>query len=237
MKKVVKDIIDVFKNIAKTPRGRGILFFAFYFFFFLALAIYFRTMDVSRPIEKEDNTNANYISVSSKNENNYSYIYTIAIDDNYYTFDGIKNNKQELLSFTMDSKIAEYYKEGQTYYVEHDGTWTVTTIPNVNLAIIDNIDEILKNSTYIYKTEYESGKTIFNYQVGNNVIREILAGESDIEELNNDIYVTVNEDRVDSVELKLNNYCISASKCLDSMSITMDYRNFGEQKEIISPIH
>ena len=39
IKEVVKKIIEIIKELKKTPKGRAILFFGFYFIFFLTLAI------------------------------------------------------------------------------------------------------------------------------------------------------------------------------------------------------
>ena len=243
--KEIKKIIQSLEKILefrKTPKGKMIFFFGFYLIFFIVIAILSRVLD--NDIENssyqsvENHIDPNYISIATKNGNNYAYQYSIQIDDEYYNIDGTKNKDKELFSYTYNNQIVQYYKQEFVYYQKQNNNWIQTIIPNINLAMIDNFDKILKEANYNYKTEYENGKVVLNYQVKNNIIRNYLNMElSDTEENLNDIYIVMNNDRIDSVEWNLTSYCIESKKCLDSMNITMNYRNFGLEKEIVNPIN
>ncbi len=242
--KVIKEIIQNLESLLKfrkTPKGKMIFFFGFYLLFFIAIAIFSRTLDTgveNRSNQQQSNIDSKYISIASKNGNNYAYRYSIEIDNEYYNFDGVKNGNKELFSYTYDNQITQYYKEKITYYTKQNNNWIDSINPNINLTIIDNFDKILKEATYNYKTEYENGKVVFNYQVTNDTIRKYLNMElSNREESLNDIYIVMNNDRIDSIEWNLTSYCIESRKCLDSMNITMDYRNFGMEKEIVIPMN
>lgn len=243
--KVIKEIIQNLQNILefkKTPKGKMIFFFGFYLIFFIAIAIFSRVLgnDVGNSTyqSKQNNIDSNYISIATKNGNNYAYQYSIEIDNEYYNFDGIKNGEKELFSYTYDNQIVQYYKQELVYYAKQNSNWIKTIIPNINLTMIENFDKILKEANYNYKTEYENGKIVFNYQVNNDTIRKYLDMEfSNKEESLNDIYIVMNNDRIDSIEWNLTSYCIESRKCLDSMNITMNFRNFGLEKEIVIPIN
>lgn len=244
----MKEIKKIIQNLGKllefrkTPKGKMIFFFGFYLLFFIAIAIFSRVLDNDienssyQPVE--NHIDPNYISIVTKNGNNYAYQYSIQIDDEYYNIDGTKNKDKELFSYTYNNQIVQYYKQEFVYYQKLNNNWIQTIIPNINLAMIDNFDKILKEANYNYKTEYENGKVVLNYQVKNNIIRNYLNMElSDKEENLNDIYIVMNNDRIDSIEWNLTSYCIESKKCLDSMNITMNYRNFGLEKEIVNPIN
>ena len=242
MKKYVKEIIDVIKKLRETPRGRGILFFSFYFVFFLGLAIFCRVVDtgsntVTNPYENT-NSNADIISVATKNGYNYVYYYNIQVDDVYYALSGVKNREHELFTFTFDNNIKDYYKDRDSYYVQENGSWVDAVSPNEDLIIIEKIDEIISNATYIARTEeIQSGKTVLRYDISSASISRIIS-QTDlaVEEIPNEISLIINNDRIDLVELNLNSYCRASNKCLDSMKITMNYSGFDSQKDIISPI-
>ena len=59
----------------------------------------------------------------------------------------------------------------------------------------------------------------------------------DIADDPNEIVVQVDEnDLVKKFEFKLNNYCKAINACISELNITLEYDEYGEIKEITSPL-
>lgn len=223
----MKKFIKLIKELRKTPRGKGILFFSFYLVFFLVIAIVARIVP-SKPITAEDTKDDDFISIKEVNGYNYNYKYTIALDNNNILVNGKKNNDKEEFTYTLNGIDFNYYKSGTLYYSNN-----LEVDRPLYLDIIDNIDLLLKNSSYDSVVNYKSGKQVLRYQISSSTISNIINDKDlDIEEVPNEIRLTQNDDRIDEVELVLDSYCSALNICLNNMDIKMEYSGFDTVKEI-----
>lgn len=233
MKRYFNSFIALIKSLSKTPRGKGILFFGFYFVFFIVIAIAARIGGNSN-FKDVNNRNTSDFTVSGYNGDNYAFKYTIYLDDNTYEVKGSKIGLQS--KFTIDDK--EYYKNGLNYYVNNNSEWKYLENINNYLTIIDNIDDIISNASYLAKTEYQSGQEVYIYQIDSNSISNIINNTNyNAEEDSNEITITINDDRINSVLLDLNSYCTTTNSCDDNMKIVLEYSGFELQEEIINPLN
>lgn len=218
----MKNFIKLIKELKKTPRGKGILFFGFYFIFFLIIAIVARLVP-NNPITTDNSSNEeDTISIREVNGYNYNYKYTINVDNNIIYVNGMKDNSEEYLTYNVNNMDFNYYKSGTLYYIDDQEVDTP-----MYLNIIDNIDLLLSNSSYDSVVNYKSGKQILRYQISSSTISNMLNSKDlDIEEIPNEIRVTQNNDRIDEVEIVLDSYCSALNICLNNMNIKMEYSGF-----------
>lgn len=231
MKFKFSDISNLIKSLNKTQKGKAILFFAFYIIFFIVLAIVARVSGPHEPyLNSEDN---NTISLSNYNGSNYAYNYLVTIDNNTYKIAGSKNGNDEEIN--IDNK--SYYKNGLNYYQNKNGEWNYIETPYSFLYIIDNLDDIINDAYYLSNTQYQSGKEVLIYQVSSATISNIVNNEDlDIDEVPNEIIITIDNNRVQNIEFKLDSYCLATDDC-KNMKMVLDYKDFDVQEEIINPIN
>lgn len=226
----MKKVIEIIKNLKKTPRGRGILFFTFYFFFFLILAIAARLSPNDSTMDgKEDNENV--FSFVEYNGDNYKYDYTFYVDSYTAYVKGEKNSDKEWFNYSFGNENRDYYKENFLYY--SDGV--IVSKPNALLDITDSIDTIIKKSSYDSITNYQSGKKVYRYQISSATINNILGMQDlDVEEKPNEIVISVIDNRVTDIEFILDSYCVATRTCSDSMKLNLKYSDFESVKEIVN---
>ncbi|MDO4996020.1 MAG: hypothetical protein Q4E69_02465 [Bacilli bacterium] len=224
----MKNFIKLIKELKKTPRGKGILFFSFYLVFFLIIAIVARLVP-NKPIVTDNIENEeDIISIREVNGYNYNYKYTINVDNNIIYVNGMKDNEEEKFTYTVNNIDFDYYKSGTLYYINQEEVDTP-----MYLNIIDNIDLLLSNSYYDSVVNYKSGKQVLRYQISSSTISNMLNSKDlDIEEIPNEIRVTQNNDRIDEVEIVLDSYCSALNICLNNMNIKMEYSGFDTVEEI-----
>ena len=104
---------------------------------------------------------------------------------------------------------------------------------------IENIMGLIDKSMLIYKTDYESGKVVYSFNVSTTTIHSYLEKiDLDIADDVNEIVVTADSnDNVYEVEFKLDSYCKSLNICLNKMNIVLSYDQFGKVEEIVSPLN
>ena len=229
--KYIKQIIALIKELRKTPRGRGILFFAVYFVLFAVLFLIIQLSDNKGTYEKDYELGRPYsFDISYIEKGNYHFEYTITKDDVKYLYVGDMDNNKE--KFIFNNK--EYYYDGDKYYVEDtevDNPYLYSEFKN-----IDNIKELLSAATYESKTSYESGFTKFNFLLSSNTINELIYNkQTDIDEEPNSITVSNDSDGImNEITYHLNSYCKSEETCKDKLEINISYSKFGEIKEIVN---
>ncbi len=231
----MKKIIEDYKKIRSTPRGRALLFFGFYFVFFLVLIICLKNSPGNNDNNESIVNNNTPYSVESLKSDNYHFQYTIYLDNVKYIFDGKRNGLAE--EFTYLNK--NYYYNGDNYFVKED-TWLKTSNPYLYPEFLDrnNIIELINKAYLESDTKYQSGKHTYHYLVDINVLFETFfhektdyAGELDA------MKVSINEDDViDSIALQLNEYCKYDHLCQKTLRIELDYDLFNEIEVIKSPI-
>lgn len=233
--------IEFLKDLMKTPRGRGILFFGVYFVFFLALILLIRFGNRGEVIGNElESGNPYNFSVSNITGNNYNFSYQVEIDDNIFLYQGSRYKNTELFTISNGGSIVEYYLNSENYFSNSNGLWLKADNPYKYWQFIDikYVNNIIKNATYISKTDYESGKSVYNFQISSNTIVKLLENiDTDVDEVPNEIVVITDENNyVNEVKFLLDSYCKAKTICTNSMNINLKYGDFGNIEEIKSPL-
>lgn len=233
-----KSFSNLIKELRKTEKGKSILFLSFYFVFFLVIVIFIRVAasNPRLPIEYENTSNGLY-TFDKIFAGNYNFIYTISIDGNTFTFNGMKDGNIE--SFKYNG--IDYYYDGENYYtVDENNIWVIVDNPYIYTDFINfsRLGEVIVDATYISKTELADGKTLFNYLVSSNSMIRVLEGiETDIDEIPNSVVFTASGDNLhlNKLELDFTNYGKYKGICFNNFNITLEYFNF-DNVEIVSPI-
>ena len=224
------------KELLKTARGRAILFFGAYLLFFLFIGIFARTGEVSKVNQKYDSGSPLRFSIREIEKNNYKFNFEISVEDNISLYQGEIADGNSL--FTNDE--LSYYYNGQKYFTNKNDIWVAVDNPYIYYEFIDvnNINKLIENSTYISKTEYESGKVIYNFDISTSTIIRLLENkEIDVDDVTNSVILSVNEDNVvDEVKYNLNSYCQFKNICDGKMDMVLKYGNFGLIEKINNPL-
>lgn len=233
----MKKAIGTIKELRKTPRGRALLFFAFYFVFFIFLMIFSRVNISKKSVTGDYENGLPYnFNTSVVLNKNYKFNYKIILDDNTYTFQGEKYGDYEL--FKLDQK--EYYRDGDVFYQKNDG-WEKTDNPYifVNFLNIEKVLDLLKYAMYESKTSYESGKNSYNFLLSTNTInKEWNYINSDFfENPNSFVLATDENNNLNHIVFYLDSYCRLNDLCKNSLTINIDYDEFGTISKINSPIN
>lgn len=227
----MKQFIELIKELRKTPRGKGILFFAFYFVVFLVLIIIIKLNGDNVYKEKEYEAGRPYsFDTTYLENNNYHFEYIITKDDKKYIYIGDKYNDKELFQFNNK----EYFYDGEKYYVDKKEVTNPYLYPE--LIDIVNIKTLLELATYDSKTSYESGLTKYNFLLSSNTINaNVYSKNTDIDEVPNSITIGTNSsDIMDEITYHLDSYCKYDSNCKDKLEINLSYDKFGEIEEIVN---
>ena len=239
MKKKIDGLKELINNLKKTDRGRALLFFLGYLVFFVILFIIIGTS--GRIVVDRDDFESGiqaYFNVDNIKDNNYSYKYNITVDVNDYVFTGKRDKDNEMFKY-MDVNYFRDYEE-KVIYKEEDGKWNKSNNPNDfdYFTNIDNIVDLVNAATYISKTEYESGKKTYNYEISTTTIEKIKnENYIDLDDKPNEIVFSTDEDEnVNKIILNLNSYGKYNNICKKYLTIELEYDNFGEIKEIKNPI-
>ncbi len=235
-RKETEEELDL-KELMKTPKGKAVVFFGAYLVFFIIIAVVAR-VGARRPTVKDYETGNEYqFSFANVEKNNYKFNYKIKIDDNYLTYSGVRYNTQEKVTCT---NLEEFYKEGENYFKNTGGVWLKANDPYMYKEFydVDIVESLIEASSYISKTTFENGKTIYNFKTSSAVISKLInSSDLDIEEIPNEISISTDEDGyVNEVKFTLDSYCKAKSLCVNNMSITLNYELYGEIEKITSPL-
>ena len=227
--KQIKQIIGFIKELRKTPRGKGILFFAFYFVVFAILFIILSIKEPTGLKEKDYELGTPYsFDINYVLNNNYHFEYTITKDSSKYVYVGDRYNDKML--FIFNNK--EYSYDGDKYYLDNqevDNPFLYSELLEFN-----NTKLLSEEATYDSKTSYNSGLTKYNFLLSSNTINSLIEDkETDIDEVPNTITIsTDNGNIVDEVTYHLDSYCEYLNDCKNKLEINLTYSKFGEIKEI-----
>ena len=231
----MKDRIKTIKELSKNPRGKALIFFGLYFVFFCILFI---LMGVSskqeRNFDYEVGTPYSF-NTTGIITGNYYYTYTITIDGKQDIIKGKKNDGKELLNYNNK----EYFVMNDNYFVK-DKVWIKSEKPfkygdflnpNKILALIDK-------SMYESTTNYENGKSIYNFLVSTNTInKEWYNMNTDYDEIPNRIVVNTERDSVvNKLLFNLDSYCVLNKMCNKEMKVELNFEEYGEVEEIVNPL-
>lgn len=235
-----KSFIKFIKELRKTERGKAIVFLSFYLIFFLVLIVFIRisSSNFKAPTYEFYSEESRMYTYDKILANNYSYTYTITIDNNIFVYNGKKYNNME--SFVFNN--INYLYDGANYYVvDENNIWIMVDSPNMysDFTNFTRLGEVIADATYISKTEFGDGKSIYNYLISSNSMIKVLEDvATDIEEVPNSVVFNASGDNlhIDSIELDLTSYGKYKGICFNNFKITISYSNFGEVEEIVNPM-
>ena len=239
MKKRIEPVRELIKRLKSTDRGRALLFFCVYLLFFLFVFIFMKTADRVH-LNRSDFETGNQVSfnVEKIKNNNYSYKYTVTIDVNDYLFTGKRNKDYELLEYQDNKYFINHSDNGVLKY--ENNQWVNSNNPNdfSDFVDADNILELAENSTYLSKTDYESGKVTYSYEISTTTIEKIINNvDIDLDDKPNELVFSTDEDgNVVSVKMKLDSYGKYKGNCKKYLDIEIEYDDFGKIKDIDNPI-
>lgn len=232
----MKKIIEVFKELYKTPRGKGILFFLFYFFVFLILILSLRfdnSKGNNRSSEYEKGSTSSFDFASLLNDN-YHFKYIVKVDKEEKIYEGDRFEDEEKFKYNE----LEYYRNKDKYYVK--GTeWKKTDNPYLypEFKDIERISKVIDNSYLEYKTEYNSGQAKTGFLVSTNTLNKVINNkDTDIEEVPNSIIITTIDGDIYSINYNLDSYCINNKICKNNLKIEILYDEIDNISKIKSPI-
>lgn len=233
-----KDLIDKLKS---TPRGQALLFFGGYFFFFLFIIVAVRLMGGGSTVGKEyDEAKGYSFSVVNITDANYSFEHNVLLDGNNNGYKGTKKNSEERFVLSNNLGTYDYYRKGIDFFNNKSGLWIKSDNPYLfyNFFDIDKVMALIDKAKLDYKTDYESGKKIYNFVITSTTIHKYFEGiDLDIADDLNEIIVHVDEHGlVEKFEFKLDSYCKAINMCFNELKITLQYDEYGEIKEITSPL-
>ena len=233
-----KDLIDKLKS---TPRGQALLFFGGYFFFFLFIIVAVRLMGGGSTVGKEyDEAKGYSFSVVNITDANYSFEHSVLLDGNNNGYKGTKKNSEERFVLSNNLGTYDYYRKGIDFFNNKSGLWIKSDNPYLfyNFFDIDKVMVLIDKAKLDYKTDYESGKKIYNFVITSTTIHNYFEGiDLDIADDLNEIIVHVDErGLVEKFEFKLDSYCKAINMCFNELKITLQYDEYGEIKEITSPL-
>lgn len=235
-----KNIVSFIKELYKTPRGRGILFFAAYFVFFVVLIILVRTGERGNTAGTYETVKSYHFSVNDIASNNYNFSHSINLDDKTFTYSGSRYFNEEVFVFSDSLNTLEYYRNDNNYLSKTGDLWLKSDNPYLFPMFfeIQKINEILDKATYISKTDYESGRKVYHFEVSTTTLVSLLENKNvDLDDLPNEVVVTTNEEGdVTEIKLVLNSYCQYQGSCSLGLQILLKYSDYGKIQEIASPI-
>lgn len=234
--KEIKEFIKLIKELSKTPKGRKILFFSGYAIFFVILILVLRFSEEKPYYSNLDYEKGSSYDINFKELDNFSYTYNINLDNVLTEVVGEKNLDKELFKLNGNS----YYREGEMYFINNGNLWLKSDNP-LKFAYfleLDNIDKIIEKSTFISKTEYESGKDSYNFEISSNTLISLISNlDTDYDDKPNTIVVNSDENgNISEIKFELDSYCINNKECNNSLDIELYYDSIDEIKEIKSPI-
>lgn len=233
--------IEGVKTLSKSKRGRAVLFFLFYFVFFFIVISLIRSNyspNENYPSKESNNINAEY-SLEKIEAGNYHFTREEVIDNEILNFTGDKSNNKIEGLMTNNNSLYNYFIYDNINLIRLTDKYEITNelYHFNNITDDSNIFRILKRATLISKTEYETGNTIYNYEITTNTLDEILNSKNiDIADIPNKILIETNgEDEVVKITYDLSSYAtyINGISCITT--ITVNYSNFGEIKDIEIP--
>ena len=240
-KKEENKYIKFIKDLYQSKRGRAILFFIFYFIFFFVLISLIRTnYSSNRNVNpNNDKSVSTEYKLDGIKNGNYHFTREENINGVITNFTGDKTDNKTEGVMTLNNTFTNYFIYDNINLIKTTDKYEVTTdLYHFNNITADyNIENILKRSTLISKTEYETGNTLYNYEITSNTIDSILNGTNiDIADIPNSIILESNEDNeVVKITYNLSSYATYINNAPTTISIIITYSNFGEIENIEVP--
>ena len=232
--------IEFIKELYKSKRGRALLFFLFYIIFFVIIISMIRSSYNERPNydDKESNINVEY-KLDGIEKGNYHFTREENINGEITNFTGDKSNNRIEGVMTNNNAFYNYFIYDSINLIKTTDKYEITNeLYHFNNITDDKtIKNIINKSTLISKTEYETGNISYNYEVTTNTIDSILNNTNiDVDMPTNKITLEANEeDEVIKITYDLSSYATYINNTPMTMSISINYSNFGEIEDIEMP--
>ena len=232
--------IEFIKELYKSKRGRALLFFLFYIIFFVIIISMIRSSYNESPNydEKKSNINVEY-KLDGIENGNYHFTREENINGEITNFTGDKSNNRIEGVMTSNNTFYNYFIYDSINLIKTTDKYEITNeLYHFNNITDDKtIKNIINKSTLISKTEYETGNISYNYEVTTNTIDYILNNTNiDIDMPTNKITLEANEeDEVIKITYDLSSYATYINNTPMTMSISINYSNFGEIEDIEIP--
>ena len=237
----IAKLIDLIKELYKTPRGKGILFFAGYFLFFLVFIFIVRFSPRGEVFGTgyDQGTNDAF-SIEAIMQGNYQFQYQVLIDEKTSTYQGSQNGSKSLFTLADSYGERSYYRENNSFFLQNNLLWVKTENPYLyeEFLTIEQIEAILSRATYLSMTSYSSGEQMYQFQIATTTLVEMIRQEQiDIEDVPNAITLNTDIDgNLDHILFDLSSYGKFLGICQNQFQIVLDYSNFGQVEEIESPV-
>ncbi len=222
-----------------SPRVKGIAFFVFYIFFFMFFISYAGDLtQEAEQIKREEESNLPTYSIDMINEQNYKFKYTLTEENEITVIEGEKLLEKEKYTVNINNQIAEYFNNNGTVLI-NNGEWELydseeEIIPYSKLTDIKTINQLVKNSKFISKTEYAEKETVLEYQISTTTMVDILDNQAiDIADSPNTIKLYLDEEEVIKVELDITPYRTYQTTEEITTNYILEYNDFGTIEEII----
>lgn len=220
----MKKYIEAFKELKKKPYGKAVIFFGFYLIFFIFLAIMARTSPRrvinSGDYQKGKKRTASLVSLI---KNNYSFSYKINLDEGNYIYTGNKKGKEYYFIYNSQ----EYKIIDNICYINENNNWKETSSPIKFNKFInpEELNEVLKSSSFEAKTTFDDGKEVYNYLLSTNTINYLFdKNNTDYDEIPNRITISLNTNgEIETISFDLNSYCKLNNLCSNNLKIEMSY--------------
>ena len=183
----------------------------------------------------EENKNTPNYSLESITNGNYHYTYKINLNNLEHIYEGDKLNSKEKFTYTYNNLSTNYYRNNDLFLKQVDSNWNKTENPYLlkEFLNIDMLKTILNSSSYVSKTEYDSEKNVYHYNISTTTLLKLLENSNiDIDDIPNEIDITTNNTKVEQVNYKLDSYCKYMDNNLDICNIEMNYTNFNQVTSI-----
>lgn len=185
-----KITIKSFWKLLRSDKGKKYSFVIFYFFFFIFVYIIINLPGST--LDKEDtSTNKFPFKLTEIEFNNYNFNYLQEENDLKKIYLGSKEDQE--ITLTIDDKTYNYiYKNGSLKP-------SSSNEEDIYYQFLDvyEIKRIIKKSKYISKTEYNDSSIVYNYEITNGELADILNKEIfDNLELSNYITIKVKDKKI-----------------------------------------
>ena len=211
----------------RSEKGKRYSFVIFYIFFFAFLFILMNLPSTSTNNKQNNQVESSLpFKITNLEQSNYTFNYVKRIDNNSTIYLGKKINNQ--ISLTLDDNIYIYNYQNSTLKPSVDNESDII----YQFLDIYELKRIIKNSTYISKTEFPDGNINYNYEIDNNTLANILNMEVlDNSNLINNIVVNTNKNGVLDITFDLLNLINNTSNVTNSY---LEYKiiiTYGDNNE------
>lgn len=220
----------------KTPRGKGIAFFAIYLVFFIALSILARVSGTGDVIGSNLSANPYSYNMSSIHAGNYNFSYRYLIDRKTTTYSGSRNDDVS----TFSDGVTQYYQKDTLFMKNQNGVWIKCDSPYIFSFLFNSktIEKILDSSTYVSKTELATGEEAINFQITTTTLVKLLDGEDvDLDDPVNTIQLKKDKDgEIVEIQYDISSYAIYKGQATNQFMLTLSYSDFGKVEKITEPV-